>query len=488
MRLLIRQARLAEGATATADVALDGGRVLAASSRLGRSDLRGWVPEVILEGAGALLLPGLHDHHIHLRAAAVASSSLRLGPPQVTTREEMASALRRQAETASSGEDTTWIRGVGYHESVAGLPVRGELDQLVSDRPVRIQHRSGALWLLNSRAVARLRLDDVGLPGVERDRAGQPTGRLFRMDDWLARRLREPPPDLGSVSRSAAAVGVTGFTEAGAGLTRADAAWFATQVESGRLTQRLHLMSSLETAGRSRVPADPAAGGGRTPAISPGPVKLLLDDTTLPGLEELVRQFRDAHRSGLPVAVHCVTRVQLFLTLAALQEAGPLPGDRIEHGSVIPDEALAGIARTGAAVVTNPGFILDRGDRYLEDVEAEDRPHLYRARSLLEAGIAVAAGTDAPFGDPDPWACIRAAVTRTTSSGRPLGPREALSPARAVALFLRHWADLGLTRMVASGQPADLFLLGTPLAEAVAGPGPPAVTATLAGGMLIHQT
>jgi predicted amidohydrolase YtcJ len=93
----------------------------------------------VLDATGGALLPGLHDHHIHLTALAARESSVECGPPTVNSGEELARAL----SVAGDG----WLRGVGYHESVMGLPDAAALDRLRSDRPVRIQHRSGRMWL-----------------------------------------------------------------------------------------------------------------------------------------------------------------------------------------------------------------------------------------------------------------------------------------------------------------------------------------------------
>ena len=89
------------------------------------------------------------------------------------------------------------------------------------------------------------------------------------------------------------------------------------------------------------------------------------------------------------------------------------------------------------------------------DVPPEDLPDLWRLRSLIDAGVSVAAGSDAPFGSEDLWHVMRAAVRRP-----PLfRPDEAVSPARALALFLGEPAAPGTQRLVAPGQPADLVLL-----------------------------
>ena len=80
-------------------------------------------------------------------------------------------------------------------------------------------------------------------------------------------------------------------------------------------------------------------------------------------------------------------------------------------------------------------------------------------KSLLDAGITLAAGSDAPFGDPDPWSAMQAAVQRRSSSGVEMGAAEALSPEQALDLFLRDPADLTIRRKVEPGAPADLCLL-----------------------------
>ncbi|MHB1924437.1 MAG: amidohydrolase family protein [Acidimicrobiales bacterium] len=462
--LLITDARLEEGGPAV-DLTARAGRVAAVEPHRAGAGAGGPAEET-LDAAGGLILPGLHDHHVHLRAAAAALDSVQAGPPTVRD----VAGLARALSQPGSG----WIRAVGYHDSVAGPLDRYGLDGLVRDRPVRVQHRSGALWMLNSAGLAALGAELPHHAGVERDRHGRPTGRLFRLDDWLATRVPPAPIDLAEVSARAARAGVTGFTEAGPEPTPAAVEWLDGQRRRGRLAQRLVVMA-------------PTGGEADAPGLAWGPAKFLLDDDSLPGLEELTRRFRRVHRAGRAVAVHCVTRAQLFLTLAALDEAGPRPGDRIEHGSVIPGEAVPVIGRLRLAVVTNPGFVVQRGEEYLADVEAEDQPHLYRARTLVEAGITVSAGTDAPFGPADPWVAMQAAVQRRSAAGRAWGPSEAVGAPTALGWFLSDPLDLGRVRRVEVGGPADLFVLGCPVAEAVRGGSGAAVAATVIGGRIVHR-
>jgi predicted amidohydrolase YtcJ len=127
---------------------------------------------------------------------------------------------------------------------------------------------------------------------------------------------------------------------------------------------------------------------------------------------------------------------------------------------VAPPDVVALLAALPVSVVTQPGFVYERGDAYARDVAALDRPWLYRCRGFLDAGIPLGGGTDAPFGAPDPWAAMQAAVERRSAGGVCLGGDEALTPERALALFTSApEAPGGPPRRVVPGAPADLCLL-----------------------------
>jgi predicted amidohydrolase YtcJ len=462
----------------------------------------------VIDAEGAALLPGLHDHHIHLRALAAARASVPVGPPQVSTRPEFEARLRAAdagaGDPAAAGEGPAawaWLRCTGYYESVAGDLDRHVLDRIVPHRPVRIQHRTGALWIVNSAAADTLRLDDCDLPGVERDAGGRPTGRLWRLDRWLADRVPRTEPDLRAVSAAAIRQGVTGFTDATPGLSQRDIGSLAAAVSDGTIVQRLHLMAppgmappgaALPTGGAP--PTDGAPPDGR---VTLGPVKVMLDDDTLPSLDELTERIREARARNRPVAVHCVTRVQLILTLTALDEAGrhgagnyparAHEGDRIEHAAIVPAELIPALrART---VVTQPHFAAERADQYQHDVDPEDLPDLWRLRSLIEAGIPLAAGSDAPFGGADPWQVAVAAANRPLFSRTP----EAISPGHALSLFFGRATAPAIPRTIAPGQPADVVLLGVPprdvpgaLGQRPGSPRPDLVAAVIVDGRIAY--
>jgi predicted amidohydrolase YtcJ len=421
--------------------------------------------EAVVDARSGALLPGLADHHLHLLAMAAAARSADCSPRAVGDASGLAAVLR-QAVLDAQG----WVRGVGLDERVAGPLDRDRLDALVPGLavPVRLQHRSGALWILNSAAIDRLRLDDgTDLAGAERDAQGRATGRLWRADRALREALGSDPPDLAGTGAMLAAAGVTAVTDATPDLGESAVRLLADAHADGSLPQRLQLMGA---------PAGPLPGG-----LTAGPAKLLLPEHEPPDYRRLLAAVRDHHAAGRAVAVHCLTREALVLTVAALEEAGVLAGDRIEHAALVPSELISRLA--GVAVVTQPGFLADRGSAYGQTLALDELGDLYRYGSLLRAGIRVAPSSDAPFGPADPWRVLRAARDRCADDGRVMAAGERVSVRAALAGMLSPLLEPGgPPRRVRAGSPADVCLLHVPLAAALAEPDAGLVRLVLIGG------
>ncbi|HJT90864.1 MAG TPA: amidohydrolase family protein [Mycobacterium sp.] len=432
--MLIQRAGLLDGTTT--DIRLDG-RISEVAEGLTSQP-----GEQVFDARGATVIPGLHDHHVHLYSAAAALTSTRVGPAEVNNREDLARALAH-AEVRGDG----WIRAVGYHEAVAGPLDRAVLDELSPPVPVRVQHRSGVLWTLNSAGLAR-----VGL-------ADHPDGRLHSADRSWSDTLQRNETGLAEVSRQLCGYGVTGVTDATPDLDVGDIVKLIEAHRHGELRQRVH-------------------------CLAPG--KRILHDADL-DLDELIAFITGRHAQDAPVAVHCVTAAQLVVTLSALQAAGTHPQDRIEHAAVVPDDTLADLAALGVTVVTQPNFVAERGDQYLTDIDADEHHELWRLASLKKAGVPVALSTDLPFGEADPWAAMRAAVRRTTATGAVLGAGECVSAREALTMFLGIASRPAEARTVAPGQPGDLVVLAASPAEALNELDAGMVSATVIAGEVVHE-
>lgn len=431
-----------------ADVRLTGARIEAIAPRLDAH-----AGEAVIEARGNALFPGLHDHHLHLFATAAALRSIPCGPPQVRDAAQLAFAIASARPDADG-----WLRGVGYHESVAGLPDRAQLDALAPDRPLRVQHRSGRLWLLNTPGLQRLGVEDGRSDGDPMQRVdGRLTGRLYDGDRWLRERLGNASrrPDLRALSCALARRGVTGVSDTS---ESNDLRAFEHLRERDDLFQDLVVMGD---ASLDALAWEPDA------RVRRGAHKFHLHDHDLPDFDGVCESIRRSHAAGRNVAFHCVTRGELVFALAALEQAGSCGIDRIEHGGVVPVDMLETMGRLAVRVVTQPHFIAERGDDYRRDVEPEDRPHLYRLRSLIDAGVPLAAGSDAPYGGFDPWQSMAAATRRRTGEGHLIGEDERLEPEQAMALHLSPLDDPGAApRAVRPGAKADLCLLDRPWSDA----------------------
>ncbi len=423
--------------------------------------LRAEPHEVVLDASGGAVLPGLHDHHVHLRSAAAAAASVALDPATIRAQGGFEVALRSAATALADG---AWLRGIGLHGDAFERLDRHALDAIVAERPVRLQHRGGALWLLNSAAVRELGVDSWGDAGVERFADGSPTGRLWRLDHRVRTPSAGAPTEadggaasMRALSDQALHLGITGFTDATPDRSGEDIDGLAAQVATGVIRQAVMLMAPAHT-GVSPLP----------PRVTIGAHKIILDDRALPDLNALDRQITGAHADGSAVAVHCVTAEQLVVAIAALDSAGSRAGDRIEHAGIVPPGTANVLARLGVTVVTQPGFIAARGDDYLRDVPEPEQPWLYPCRSLLAAGVSVAASSDAPFGPLDPWLAMSTAVSRRAPSGAVVGAHERVDPATALRLYLGSAEQPGQPRRVAPGEPGELCILGAPLRQVLA--------------------
>lgn len=424
------------------DVRIDGSVISAIGS------LKPQPNERVVNGNGNALIPGLNDHHIHFLGFAASLSSVNCGPDAMHDAGHLAATLRQKD---SAGE---WIRGYGYHDSVAGDIDRAWLDQFCQSSPVRIQHRSGRLWILNSVAIEMLRknLKNVSSGIRETLKDGFHTGQFYDADKVLGAILGRTLPPVFLASKTLASYGITGFCD----MTPSN------DQEQYDLFCRLHnentLLQTVLMAGSPNLTLQTDT------KLATGPTKIHLHETQLPSLENFIDLIRASHQAGRTVAIHCVTEVELLFTLAAFDEAGTLTGDRLEHASITPEAQLQHIHDLGLTVVTQPHFIAERGDAYLRDIPLAEHENLYRCKTLLNKQIPLAAGTDAPFGNADPWRSMANAVSRQTATGQILGQEEALTPEQSFNLYTGSLTQPQTPQTLQVGSIADICLLNRPWA------------------------
>jgi len=280
------------------------------------------------------------------------------------------------------------------------------------------------------------------------------------LDGWLRERLPAPSPALAALGRQLSRYGITSVTDATPELAP----------EAIRLLKDAALPQHIVLLG------DPSASA---------PWKIVVADHDLPSPDELHARIEEVRPR--PVALHCVTRAALVVALAALRKGCEVPGDRIEHAAVCPPELANALAQLGLTVVTQPSLVAQRGDDYLDRVDAADAPYLWPFASLVAAGVAVGCSSDAPYGDLNPWQTVAAAHDRRAPSGRTVVVGERVPADRALAGFLTSPdAPGGPVRTLRVGVPADLVLLDRPLADALRAPSAEHVRLTMIDGRVVH--
>jgi predicted amidohydrolase YtcJ len=459
-------------------VAVQGERILAVGSDGEvRRQARSAHAEVI-DCRGQALLPGFIDAHCHVLAYAASLLSLDCSPDAVSSIADIQAALRRQAEVTPAGR---WIRAVGYSEvdlAEGRHPTRWDLDLAAPDHPVRLIHRSGHACVLNSLA---LRLCGIGMeseepPGgyMERDPAsGEPSGLLLEMNEVVDRAVpplswEEIVEGLRLASQWFLAAGVTSVVDAS--YTNGPPEWELLRRlrQEGHLLPRLTAMVGFEHREAAARWRENEGGDG---SLDLGAVKIVIKELgqeIYPEEDALAEMVSQAHAQGWQVSIHAVEERAVAAAAGALSRAlAQLPRrnhrHRIEHCAVCPPPLVERIARAGLIVVTQPSFLYYNGDRYLRQVPPQRQPHLYPLRSLLGAGVRLAAGSDCPVVRPDVVAGLYGAVARRSVGGQPLGGEESISIEEALGLYTTAAAYAffaeGERGSIAPARLADLVVL-----------------------------
>ena len=448
-------------------VAIADGRIIAHGRYSDFKSLIGPRTHMVRLG-GRFLAPGFIDCHQHFMEAAAAAAGLSL----VRCR-SLGDVLTELRVASSKTPPGNWLRAFGCDEALMRErrgPTREELDQAVPKNPLRLRHQTLHASWLNSRAISALGLESPQfvpprVAQIIRETGGRLTGLVVGMEQWLSTRLpRVTAAELESRARfyshELAANGITAFTDATVRNGADETATFSRLVASRAIKQRVSLMVGPENLrGITGLRKTAEAGGVHVTGV-----KFMHVTQWEP--ERLAHTLVEALTHSIDCAFHATEIEELDTVLRACRRAWPQLAQRatgslrIEHGGLIPPEYPKQIAALGAWVVTNPGFIYYRGAKYAG--EPGIIPFLYRGRSLVEAGVKLAAGTDAPVTPAKPLHAVAAAAARVSMEGYELAPEEGLPIDSALALFTRAAAEV--SRMPAgeimTGRLADLIVLG----------------------------
>ncbi len=485
--LLLRRVRVVPlGGPATADpvdVLIEDGLITATGAVARPAGVRA------VDGGGRWLIPGLWDAHVHLGQWALASRRLDLSrtscAQDVLALVARAAALGRPV-VGMGQRDGTWTRQVTVTE----------LDAVCGDVPVVLVNGDFHHGWLNTAA-----LDALGL--ARRD-------VVVAEAEWFAAYPRVAdlegpavPADYQRVLTTATAQGVVGLVDFEFGAPWTD---WAQRWHEGCDSVRVRWspyagqLDAVRAAGLRTGAALPAAGqdGGTDDRLTVGSLKIISDgslgsrtawcrepyaDTGGFGApnqpeDELVAIIAEGYRNGLSVATHAIGDRALETALAAYAATGA--GGSIEHAQLTTPRAIADLARLGLVASVQPAHLLDDHET-TDRVWADRAERCFTLRSMLDHGVRIAIGSDAPVAPLDPWLAIATAVHRGQPGDEPWHREQAITTAEAIAACVDG-------RRVAVGQPGDVALLqADPLASDAAGLRNMRVALTAVAGRVVHD-
>ena len=473
------------------------GRFIYVGSRDGARALRGRRTKV-LDLGGVTVLPGLIDAHLHFTAVGLALHEVDLA--HAATFEEV---VRRTVAFAAASRDP-WIIGDGWDQNLwpgKNFPAHDALSAAIPDRPVVLHRVDGHALLANAKAmelagVGATTQDPAG-GRVLRDASGAPSGVFI--DNALALVTHAiPPPTHDQLVRASEAAlkechrwGLTAIGDPGNGQDVIAA--YEELARDGRYTLRNHVMlaggdAALVDAYLARGPRTLDYGGRLSfraiklyadGALGSRGAALLAPYSDDPGNTGLLRTGQAdvqhlcerALKAGFQVCTHAIgdrgNRVVLDAYEAALR-ASPVRDHRfrIEHAQVLAPEDISRFARLGVTPsMQSTHQISDMA--WAQARLGPDRVRgAYAWRALLDTGVTIANGTDAPVEAVNSLRTFHAAITRENETNQPPGgwyPAQRMTRAEALK-SMTIWAARAnfmetVAGTIAPGKYADFTVL-----------------------------
>ena len=478
-------------------IAIHGNRIVAVGKSSAIKKLAGSNTRII-DAKKRLILPGFNDAHVHFLSGGFQLSSVDLR--DANTPAEFADRIRRFATTLPSSR---WITGGDWdHERwpYARLPTKELIDRFTPDTPVFVSRLDGHMALANTLAlklagVTRQTLDPPG-GVIVRDSAGEPTGVLKDAAQSFVWRV-VPPASFEeklaaarAASEYAASLGVTSIQDVSAG---SDVGVYQTLLDRGELKTRIYAVAPLpawERLARTGVRAHFGSemlrvGGlkgfsdgslGSTTALfyepyrdAPSTSGIASDEMHPEG--SMLKRVQDADRAGLQIMIHAIGDRANDLILSIFEQVQRENGERdrrfrIEHAQHLRTQDIQRFARYKVIASMQPYHAIDDGRWAEKRIGKERAKTTYAFRSLLDAGVTLAFGTDWTVAPLNPVLSIYGAVTRRTIDGKnPKGwvPEQKISVDEAVRAYTvgSAYAEFQdkVKGTITTGKLADLVML-----------------------------
>lgn len=456
----------------------------------------------VLDVEGKFIAPGFIDSHVHLLDGGLNLSSVQLR--DATSPEDFTLRVSEYAKTVPEG---TWIIGGEWDGSDWGqLPTREWIDEVTPNHPVYVMRLDGHSVLANSLAMELAGIDsDVkDVPGgvIIRDDEGELTG-IFKDNAMNLISDKIPAPSDATVDQ---ALDDAMAYLASHGVTSAHNVWYPTDYdgteaglirahEDDRLLTRIYDLGALsEWESRAELNAsfvdnkwikssglkgvfDGALGSHTAAMFEP-----FADTPSDSGLfmlpeSDLREWVANADKVGLQVAIHAIGDRAISVLLDNYAQISTENGTRdrrfrVEHAQHIAPKDFQRFAALDVIPSVQPYHVIDDG-RWAENVIGPERiktTHAYR--TMLDAGITIAFGSDWPVAPASVLEGIYSATTRRTFDGKnPDGwvPEQKITVEEALTAYTRNAAyaafDEDIKGTLQVGKLADFVVISDDLTK-----------------------
>lgn len=490
----------------------------------------------VIELKGLTVIPGMIDAHTHF--VGIGARKLQVDAAGTTSKEDIVRLVAAEVARSNPGE---WIQGRGWDQNNwpdKKFPTVQDLDAAAPENPVFLRRVDGHAAWVNSRAlaIAGISRNTPDPPGgqIIRDASGEPTGTLvdnaFRLvSQHVAPLTREQKKQAVRLSiQECLAAGLTGVHEAGG--SREEIELYEEMMRAGEFDLRIyefirwpadeqklpHSYESLDyylekgpqvglhdnrlTIRGIKMSIDGALGSRGAAFLEPYD-----DDPGNSGVlrlteAEVYETILRGLKAGFQTAVHAIgdraNRMALDAMERALKETQAADARlRIEHAQVLDPADVPRFAALGVIPSMQPTHCTTDMHWIAERIGPERTRYAYGWRSLLDSGVRIPGGSDAPVEPVQPLPGIYAAVTRQDRSGRPEGgwhPEQRVSVLEALRMFTIDAAysvfEEGIKGSIAPGKLADLAVLTQDITRVP----PPQilateVTMTILGGRVVYR-
>ena len=405
----------------------------------------------VVDLKGSYVYPGFVDSHAHLKGIGHRENSLNL--QGINSLKEMLTTVEIFANNIASGE---WIIGRGWIEKAwpeKRFPTRYDLDRFALGKPVILERADGHAVVVNSLALKLAGINsatqDPHGGRIEKDKQGEPTGMLIDKATALVERLI--PQRTRQKDKRDLQVGINrnvslGWTQVQiAGGTFSDVELLEEIKSEGDLLQRIYFAVSegdpaKELLERGAI-LDPehmltvrsikhyadGALGSRGAALLEKYNDYDTDGLLIFKKEEIMPVLEEALQKGIQIQTHSIGDRGNKVTLDWYQEAFNSvsneerqivePRWRIEHSQIITKEDQIRFKNMEIIASMQPSHAI--GDLHF----APDRLGMERVgdgyvwRNLIDLGVVIAGGSDAPVEIGDPRIEFYAAVARKDLDG-----------------------------------------------------------------------